>query len=220
MNKTVRKYSKLEEVIHSLTHGFGAALGIVGLILLIMKTAEQGTVNLVGSILFGASLIILYSASCIYHGTCAYFGAESMKKVHAITEKIDHCAIFILITGTYIPACWTALGGWVGWTVFGIVAACGVVGIILNCISVDKFSKISLALYIISGWMIALASVPYARAIGAGGFAFLLAGGVSYTVGIIFYKMKSIPYMHVLWHVFVLLGRIMHYIMVYFYCYG
>ncbi|MBQ8688823.1 MAG: hemolysin III family protein [Clostridia bacterium] len=219
MSKDVRKYSTLEETIHSLTHGAGALLGVVGLILLIMKTREQGTVNLVGSILFGASLILLYSASCIYHGTCAYLGADSDNIVKVMTEKLDHCAIFILITGTYIPACWTALGGWVGWTVFGVVATCGIVGITLNCISVERFSKISLALYVIAGWMIALASVPYAKAIGLEGFAYLLAGGVSYTVGIAFYKAKSIPYMHVMWHVFVLLGSIMHYIMIYSYCY-
>ena len=110
------------------------------------------------------------------------------------------------------------MGGVVGYTVFGVVLACCLVGIILNVIDVERFMKVSLALYVIAGWTIALAIKPYYAAVGTGGIILLVLGGVAYTVGIFFYKAKNTKYMHIIWHFFVLLGSIMHFLMVYLYC--
>lgn len=214
-----RDFSRFEEVMHALTHGIGSLLGILGFILLILKASDYKTADVISAAVFGASLVILYSASCAYHASCARYGEHTLSRVRNFFMKCDHCMIFILIVGTYTPACISAMGGWVGWTVFGTVATLCTLGIILNAIDVERFSKISLVLYILTGWTIAVASVPYFNAVGALGFAFLIAGGILYTIGVVFYKLKHIPYMHVIWHLFVLGGSIMHYIMVYFFCY-
>ena len=214
-----RDFSGFEEVMHSLTHGIGAFLSILGLILLIFRVSGSGVVQIISTAIFGSSLVVLYSASCAYHTSCAYYGEHTVSRVRDFFMKCDHCMIFILILGTYTPACISAMGGWIGWTVFGIVAALCTLGIILNAIDVERFSKISLVLYILTGWTIAVASVPYFNAVGSLGFLFLILGGVLYTVGVAFYKLKHVRYMHIVWHLFVLCGSVMHYIMVYFFCY-
>ena len=205
--------SKNEEIVNAVTHFLGTALAILGTVFLIIKTAPLGALAVVSTCLFGGSLILLYSASSAYHtvknGTVAKM----------FLQKFDHASIFLLIAGTYVPGCWVSMGGWVGWIVFSIVAGCGVLGIILNCIDVKKYSKICLALDVISGWTIAAAIYPYYKAIGGGGILFLVLGGLLYTGGIFFYRKKQTPYMHAVWHIFVLLGSVMHYMMVYFYCY-
>ena len=215
-----RLYYKREEVLHSLTHALGALLGVLGLILLIMKTLPLNTVDVVSAVIFGVSLILLYSASALYHGACAAIGEECVSPVRDFFMKCDHCMIFILIVGTYTPACLSAMGGVIGWIVFAVVASCSLLGLVLNSIDVDRFQRISLVLYLLTGWTIAAASIPYYKAIGFYGFMFLLAGGLLYTVGVIFYKLQRIPYMHVLWHLFVLGGSVMHFFMVYGYCFS
>ena len=207
------KHTPREEFFHTLTHGGAALLGIIGLILLIRKTLNMDAIDTVGAIAYGASLILLYSASALYHGV------KTTSPYKDFFQKIDHCAIFFLIVGTYIPACLTSLRGWIGYTVLAIVGICGVIGVTVNCIDITKFFKLSMALYVISGWTIAIASIPYVKAIGWQGFMFLLLGGIFYTAGIIFYRMKTVKYMHIIWHLFVVLGSVMHFIMVYFYVY-
>lgn len=213
-----REYYKREEILHSLTHALGACLAILGLVLLILKAIPLGALEVVGASVFGVSLIILYSASALYHGACAIYGEHIVCPVRDFFMKCDHCSIFLLIVGTYTPACLCAMRGWVGFTVFGVVASCSILGLILNTIDVDRFHKISMVLYLVTGWTIAAASVPYYKAIGPIGFACLIAGGILYTVGVIFYKMQKVPYMHVLWHLFVIGGSVMHFFMVYGYC--
>ena len=205
--------SEKEEKINALTHIISAILAAVGLILLVIKVSDMGALAIVSAALYGGSMVLLYTASSTYHlvknGTVA----------KVFLQKFDHASIFLLITGTYIPGCWISMGGVVGWIVFSVVAACGIVGITLNCIDVKKFSKICLFLYIVAGWTIAAALYPYYKAIGGMGILFLVLGGLLYTGGIFFYKKKKTPYMHAVWHVFVTLGSVMHFIMVYFYCY-
>jgi len=205
--------SEKEEKINALTHIISAILAAVGLILLVIKVSDMGALAIVSAALYGGSMVLLYAASSTYHlvknGTVA----------KVFLQKFDHASIFLLITGTYIPGCWISMGGVVGWIVFSVVAACGIVGITLNCIDVKKFSKICLVLYIVAGWTIAAALYPYYKAIGGMGILFLVLGGLLYTGGIFFYKKKKTPYMHAVWHVFVTLGSVMHFIMVYFYCY-
>ncbi len=205
--------SKKEEIINAVTHLISAALAVAGTALLAVKTADMGTLSIISALLYGFSMILLYSASSTYHLV------KNGTRAKIFLQKFDHASIFLLITGTYIPGCWVSMGGWVGWTIFSIVAVCGIVGITLNCIDVKRFSKICLALYVVAGWTIAVASYPYYKAIGFWGFAFLVLGGLLYTGGIFFYRKKKTPYMHAVWHVFVTLGSVMHYIMIYFYCY-
>ena len=213
MTRLIEEHTQKEELLHSLTHGASAILNAFGLAFLIMKTATLGALELVGSIIFGVSLVLLYSASATYHS------APYETKSREVLQKLDHCMIFVLILGTYVPACWSVLGGWFGWSVFGVVALCSVIGIAVNLIDIGRFHKLSLVLYVVSGWMIAIATVPFVKAIGWQGFAFLLAGGIFYTVGIIFFRMTKTPYMHFIWHLFVMLGSAMHFIMVYAYVY-
>ena len=213
-----REFTRAEEVAHSVTHGAGAILGILGLILLIIKAIPSGVAAIVGASVFGAALIILYSASCAYHTSCAVFGSIKPSRVRDITMKCDHSLIYILILGTYTPACISAMGGAIGYTVFGVVFACCALGMTLNVINVERFMKVSLALYVIAGWTIAIAVKPYYDAIGMDGIILLVFGGIAYTVGIFFYKAKSVKYMHIIWHFFVLLGSVLHFLMVYLYC--
>ena len=205
--------SPREEKINAATHIFSALLAILGTVLLIIKTSSLGALSVISAALYGASMIILYSASSCYHLV------KNGTRAKIFLQKFDHASIFLLITGTYIPGCWVAMGGAVGWIVFALVAGCGIVGIVLNCIDVKRYSKICLFLYIVAGWTIAAAGYPYYKAIGFFGFMFLVLGGLLYTGGIFFYKMKTTPYMHALWHMFGTLGSVMHFIMLYFYCY-
>lgn len=217
--ETARDFSKKEEVIHAVTHGAAALLAVPALVLLLLRAAPLGALAVVAAAIYGASLIILYSASCAYHAACARFGEHQASPVRDFFMKCDHSMIFLLIVGTYAPACLAAMGGAIGWVIFGIVAACCLLGITLNIIDVARFHKLSLVLYILTGWAIIVAAVPLFRAIGGIGFALIVLGGVLYTVGVIFFKMERVPYMHVLWHLFVIGGSLLHYIAVYLYCF-
>ncbi len=212
-----REYSRFEEITHAVTHGAGALLSAVGLVFLILKAAGD-PIALVSAIVFGISLIVLYLASCAYHSSCVIFGETAPSRIRDLAMKCDHSLIYILILGTYTPACLAAMGGAVGIAVFAIVAAACLLGIVLNVIDVERFKRISLILYLVAGWTIAAAIYPYYTAVGPGGIACLLLGGAAYTVGVLFYRAKHIKYMHIVWHLFVLLGSIFHYFMVYSYC--
>ena len=205
--------SEKEEKINATIHVASALVAVLGCVLLIIKSAPLGALAIVSAALYGAAMILLYSASSTYHLV------KNGTKAKIFLQKFDHASIFLLITGTYIPGCWIAMGGAIGWIVFALVASCGIVGIVLNCIDVKRYSKICLFLYIVAGWTIAAAGYPYYKAIGFLGFMCLVLGGLLYTGGIFFYKMKTTPYMHALWHIFVTAGSVMHYIMIYFYCY-
>lgn len=211
-----RVFTRTEEIIHALTHAAGAVLGAVGLALMIAKASD--TASLLSAIVFGVSLILLYAASGTFHASCAIFGLDKPSKIRTVTEKCDHSLIFLLILGTYTPACLSAMAGPVGYILFALVGSACALGFILNVINVARFIKISMVLYVISGWAIAAAVYPYYLAVGAGGVGLLLAGGVSYTAGLIFYNARHIKYMHVIWHALVLLGSVLHFLMVYFYC--
>lgn len=211
-----REFTRLEETVHAATHGAGAILGIIGLIFLVIKASTATA--LLSSVIFGISLILLYAASGTFHASCAIWGTQKPSRFRDFTEKCDHSLIYLLILGTYAPACLSAMGGTVGYLLFALVATCCVLGFVLNVINVKRFSKVSMVLYVISGWTIAAAIYPYYRAVGIGGIALLLAGGVSYTVGLLFYRARHIPYLHIVWHALVLLGSVLHFFMVYFYC--
>lgn len=203
-----------EEIANSISHGVGSLLSIVGTVVLIVFAAlNSDAMAVVSASLYGATLIILYTNSTLYH-------AITNKTAKKVFRVFDHCSIFMLILGTYIPVSLSLVRGWVGWTLFGINAGCTILGIVFNSINLEKFAKPSVILYLIMGWSVIMTVVPVFKAIiarGIGGLVLLILGGILYTVGIIFYKSDR-KYAHFIWHFFVLGGSILHYFFVMFYC--
>jgi len=160
--------------------------------------------------IYGAALILLYTMSSLYH-------ALSNPTAKAVMRIFDHCTIFLLITGTYAPYCLVTLGGTLGGGIITVLCISSLLGIILNAISIERFKKISMMLYVVMGWCIVVAITPLLKNLAMPGFALLLLGGVAYTVGILFYKMKGVKYMHSVWHLFVLGGSVLQFFSIYFY---
>ena len=201
-----------EELVNAITHGLGALLGIAGLVLLVYRAAVYGeTVNVVSVTIFGVSMILLYLVSCLYH-------ALPQSKGKRVFQVLDHCSIFILIVGSYTPICLVTVGGKLGLTVFAVNAACGLLGILLNAISFQRWKRLSQVLYLVMGWMGVMIFPAILRNMSRLGFALLLLGGISYTVGVIFYRQKEKKYRHGIWHVFVLLGTVLQFFTVYTNC--
>lgn len=198
-------YTVGEEIFNSVSHGVGVLLSVAALVLLIVFAAIYSDgYGLASALVYGISLILLYTMSMVYH----IVQNEKGKKVLRI---FDHCSIFILIAGTYTPYLLGPLRGALGWTIFGIIWGVTVIGILLNAISLEKFKVISLICYVLMGWGIVLSIKPLSQNLPLGGLWLLIAGGLVYTVGIIFYVMKKYRYMHSVWHLFVLAGSICHY---------
>lgn len=201
-----------EEIANSVSHGSGAALALAGTAAIIVKAAINADALSVTSVsLYGASLIVLYLFSTLYHSITN----ATAKKVLRI---FDHCSIFLLILGSYIPISLCLIGGAFGWCLFGINSACAAVGIIFNSINLEKWKKLSMCLYIVMGWSVLFSIKAVVMALDAKGILLLAGGGVMYTLGIIFYKNKRVEYMHFIWHIFVMCGSILHYFLIYFYC--
>ena len=195
-----------EEIANRISHGLGLGRSIEGMVVLIGTACvnKLGAMSVVSASLYGASLIILYSCSSLYHSLTN----KTAKKVFRV---FDHCSIFLLILGTYIPISLVIIGGAMGWVLFGINAFCTLVGIVFNSINLERWDKISQALYIIMGWSVVMSIYPLFKSVTLSEFLFLLAGGLAYTIGIIFYRNRKIKYMHFVWHIFVLAGSILHY---------
>lgn len=208
-----RRYSLGEEIANAITHGIGAGLSIAALVLLTIRAAKYAPSDLrasyiVGYIIFGSSLIILYLFSTLYHAL-----PLKAKKVFGI---FDHCSIYVLIAGTYTAYCLTVLHGTVGWTIFGIIWGLAVLGIVLYSIFGSKVRILSVVTYIPMGWLIIFAARPLKAHLSNLSFKFLILGGIIYTVGCIFYAMKKIKWTHGIWHLFVMGGSIMHFFSLYF----
>ncbi len=200
-----------EEIGNAVTHGVGAVFSILGTAFLIVWSVFVSNVwGVVSSCIFGGSLIILYTMSTLYHSL-------TNKKAKKVFQVFDHCSIFILILGTYTPFCLVQLRGFIGWALWGFNAVLTVLGVVFNSISVKKWHKVSLIVYLLMGWSIVMAIKPAMEVITLPAFIFLLAGGLFYTVGVIFYKARKPRFMHMIWHLLVLLGSICHYFWVLFY---
>lgn len=205
-------YTLGEELMNAITHGTGALLGVVALVLCVVKSALAGdTYGVVAGAIYGATLIVLYTMSCIYHA----LGVNRAKKVF---QTFDHCSIFLLIAGTYTPITLVAMRGWIGWTVFGIVWAAAIVGITFNGINVKKYRVMSMICYIAMGWVIILFFPEFMRSVPSAGVWMIFTGGVVYTVGAVVYAFgKKAKYVHSIWHYFVLAGSIIHFLAIYLY---
>ena len=213
MNKinTRRSYTVGEEIFSAITHGVGAALSVVALVLMLIKTIADGNaVSVFSAAVFGVSLIILYMMSTLYQ-------ALTPKTAKKVVRIFDHATIFLLIAGTYTPYVLLALSGNVRILLFCILWGLAAIGITFDSIMLDKFRKIEMLLYVGMGWCILFASENLLANLAPSGTLLLFTGGVLYTVGIIFYALKKIPYMHPIWHLFVLGGSVFHFFSVYLY---
>ena len=202
----IPKYSLGEEIMSAITHGVGALLSLVALIMCVTLSAQNGNVVAVlSSIIYGVTLIILYTMSTLYHS----LAVNNAKRVFRI---IDHCSIFLLIAGTYTPFTLVSLKQPLGVILFLIIWSIAILGIVLNAINLKKYKVISLISYIFLGWIIIFCYNPLKEAIPFSGILLLIAGGIVYTVGAILYAVgKKIKYFHPIFHIFVLAGSILHF---------
>ena len=200
-----KRYTLGEEIFNSVSHGVGGGLSIAGTVVLIVLAAIHSDAwGVVSSAIFGASLIILYTMSTLYH-------AITNPRAKAFFRIMDHNTIFFLIAGTYTPITLVPLRGALGWVLFGIVWGAAVLGIVFNSIDLEKFRKPSVVCYIAMGWVIVIAIKPMLQKVSPLSLWFLLIGGLFYTVGVIFYVKKKKKYFHSIWHLFTIAGSVFHY---------
>lgn len=205
MGKIKRKYTLGEEIFSSVSHGVGACLSIAGTVVLLVFSVIYGNaLAVVSSSIYGASLIILYTMSTLYH-------SFTNEKVKHFFQIMDHNTIFLLIAGTYTPITLYILGGVTGWILFSVVWVASIIGITLNSINMEKAKIPSLVCYIATGWVIIFAIKPLIAKVPFLSALFLVLGGVIYTVGIVFYVIKKVKYFHPVWHIFTILGSAFHY---------
>jgi len=208
---TARFYTFGEEIAHSVTHGIGTALSVVGLIILVVLAVLYGdNYQIVSFSLYGTTLVTLYLASTLYH-------SFQNPKVKSVLKRIDHASIYLLIAGTYTPFLLVGIRGGLGWTLFAIIWGLAVLGVSFKALFIHRFQKLSVLTYIFMGWLCVVAAKQMLTNIPTGGLVWLAVGGVVYTVGVIFYMMKNIRYTHAIWHLFVLGGSLCHYFAVLFY---
>lgn len=200
-----------EELANSITHAIGVALSLAALVILVVYAAMQGDGwKIVSFSIYGTSLVLLYTASTLYHS----FTSE---RVRHYLKIFDHAAIYLLIAGTYTPFLLVMIRGAWGWTLFGIIWGLAIVGIIFKLFFVHRFRIVSTIIYLLMGWLIIVAFRPLIANVPENGLYWLLAGGLSYSFGVIFYLWEKIPYHHAIWHLFVLGGSIFHFFAVLFY---
>ena len=194
--QSAKRYTLGEEIFNSVSHGVGGGLSIAGTVVLIVLAAIHSDAwGVVSSAIFGASLVILYTMSTLYH-------AITNPRAKAFFRIMDHNTIFFLIAGTYTPITLVPLRGALGWVLFGIVWGAAVLGIVFNSIDLEKFRKPSVVCYIAMGWVIVIAIKPMLQKVSPLSLWFLLIGGLFYTVGVIFYVKKKKKYFHSIWHLF------------------
>ncbi|RWX01424.1 PAQR family membrane homeostasis protein TrhA [Flavobacterium cerinum] len=206
-----KKNRKSEEFWNVITHGTGTLLSFVALGVLVIFSVFRGTmIHFAASLVFGLSLVLLYSASTLYH-------AAYTLKWKRIFQKADHICIYILIAGTYTPIALLGLKGVWGWTVFGCIWAFALAGFIFKFSPLQRSEKISLILYALMGWLIITVIKPLIENLAPEALYYLLGGGLCYTFGIYFFVKEKIPYNHTIWHIFVLSGSALHFFGIFFY---
>ena len=207
----ITPYGFWEELFNSITHGMGLLLSIAALVLLIVFSSIYGdAAHVVSCTIFGVTLILLYSASTLYHS----FQKPRIKRIFKI---MDHSCIYLLIAGTYTPFLLVTLSGVLGWTMFAVIWSLALLGVMFKVFFVHRFKIISTLAYVLMGWLIILAIKPLVDALSSGGIVWLVAGGLAYTLGVIFYAWKKLPFSHAIWHLFVLGGSTCHFFAVIFY---
>ncbi len=196
---------RLEEVANALTHGLGLALSVAGLAILVVVASLHGDPwQVVSCSIYGTTLVLLYGASTLYHS------ARSPRLKHVL-RVVDHSSIYLLIAGTYTPFMLVTLrGGW-GWSLFGVVWGLAVAGIVFKAFFVGRWDGLSTLVYLLMGWLAVIAAKPILAAMTPAGIVLLTAGGLAYSLGVIFYQWEKVPYSHAIWHLFVLAGSVCHF---------
>lgn len=200
-----RVQTRAEELANSVSHGVGAGLGAVGLtVLVVLAIAGGDPFRIVSTSIYGASVVLLFLASTLYH-------AFQRPKLKYVFQVLDHAAIFLLIAGTYTPFALVTLRGPWGWTLLALVWGVAAVGIAFEALYLERFPVLSTLLYLAAGWMGLVVAVPLSQALSVEGWAWLLGGGLAYTLGVVFFVWERLPYHHTIWHLFVLAGAACHF---------
>ncbi len=208
--KAKRIQSREEEILNALTHALGAALGLAGLIYLVTAAVMTGDPwKILSFSVFGITLVILYTMSTLYH-------FAKNERIKNFLHILDHASIYLLIAGTYTPIALVTMRGVWGWSIFGVIWGLALTGITAKIFYTGRFNGLSTALYLAMGWLIVIAIKPLLTQMPMEGLYWFLAGGISYSLGTIFYSWKSLPYHHAVWHLFVLGGSAFHFFGVYF----
>jgi len=201
----------IEELANGITHGIGLALSVVGMLALVVLSVMRGDAwHIAGCTTFGITLVLLYAASTLYH-------TLHTPRLKHILKILDHAAIYLLIAGTYTPFTLVNLRGFWGWTLFSLVWGLSAFGIVWKLIHVERFQIVSTLIYLAMGWVVLIAIKPVMSSVPSWGIVWLVAGGMFYTVGVVFFALNRLRYNHAIWHVFVMAGSICHYIAVMFY---
>jgi hemolysin III len=204
-----RRQTNTEEWFNTISHGIAALASTVGFgVLVMLGNSSELSFTLFSAIVFGVSLVLLYTFSTIYHGA----RNEKTKKAFQI---LDHCGIYLLIAGTYTPVLLVSIGGTTGWVIFGVQWTIALIGLVIKIFYTGKFDLISTLMYALMGWMIVIRWQDLVDSIPSAALTLLLAGGISYTVGIVFYLIDTrVKFSHFIWHLFVIAGSLLHYIMI------
>ncbi len=210
-NHQVKYYSPVEEMLNIYSHSIGLGLSLIALVMLIFQASlNGGLVHIISAAVFGLSLIVLYAASTFYH-------RAKTDVLRSRLRIVDHCAIYLLIAGSYTPYMLIVLNNSIGWLIFGICWSMAVIGVVLKFFFTGRFTVVSTAMYIMMGWMIVFAIDPLKENLSQEGVYWLVAGGIAYTVGAILYAIKQIKFNHAIFHFFVLAGSACHFVSIYFY---
>ncbi len=208
---TASAYSLGEEIAHTVTHGVGLLLSIVALILMVVYSSRYGDAwHITSTSIYGATLILLYAASTFYHGV-------PVSRAKQVLRKLDHTSIYLLIAGTYTPFTLVSIRGEWGWTLFGLVWGIALLGVVIELAIKQRLERLSIGLYFLMGWLVIIAIKPMLVAVETTGMLLLLAGGIFYSLGVIFYVWEKLTYNHAIWHLFVLAGSATHFCAVFFY---
>ncbi|WP_163557812.1 hemolysin III family protein [Halomonas sp. NO4] len=204
-------FSRAEELLHSVSHGIGAGLSLAGMVVLLVLASLAAQVDpwkLVGISLYGTTLVLLYTASTLYHS----FRRPDLRRLF---QLFDHCAIYLLIAGTYTPFLLVNLRGPVGWSLLAAVWGLALCGIACKLAWPQRFGALRVGIYLVMGWLVVVAGDELAARLSPVGIALLVAGGITYTLGVLFYAVRAIPFNHAIWHLFVLGGSTCHYFAIY-----
>ena len=202
------KYLIVNEVLNAVTHGIGCGLAIAGLVILLIKGARLGSpLHIVSYAIYGAMMILLFLSSTLFHSLI-------FTKAKKVFQVFDHDSIFLLIAGSYTPFCLLSVKGWLGWALFTLIWLLAISGVVYKSLTLhkkDTVSKVSTLIYLFMGWLCLVAAKDLWLSLGSVGTALLVSGGVAYSVGALFYSLKNVRFMHVVWHLFVMLGAALMY---------
>ncbi len=206
---SLEPYPKVEEWLNQLTHGLAALASVAGMVVLLVLAVEMQDVwKIVSFSIYGASMTLLFLASTLYHSARRY-------EVRKVFKMVDHCAIFLLIAGTYTPFLLVNMRGGIGWTLFAIIWGLAIAGIVLKLVFGHGFKPLQVTIYLLMGWLVVVASSELADSVNSLGLWLVVAGGITYTLGVVFYLIKAIPYNHAIWHLFVVGGSTCHFFAIY-----